>query len=52
MNEQERIDNIIRELEEAIEIYDGHSGFIAGIDHAIRVIRSYYPTKEQQNDNV
>jgi hypothetical protein len=50
MNEQERIDDIIRELEEAREIYDGHSGYIAGIDHAIRVIRYYYPTKEQQDE--
>ncbi len=57
MNEQERIDSIIQELEIARELLnDIDNSFDAGTDsgllYAIRVIRSYYPTKEEQNENV
>ena len=57
MNEQERIDSIIQELEIARELLnDIDNSFDAGTDsgllYTIRVIRSYYPTKEEQNENV
>jgi len=54
MNEQERIDEIIYEIEVERELNDVQDKFTAGFDSglalAIRVIRSYYPTKEQQDE--
>jgi hypothetical protein len=54
MNEQERIDSIIQELETERELLGDidtvfDAGVDTGLDHAIRVIKSYYPTKEEQN---
>jgi hypothetical protein len=55
MNEQERIDSIIQDLETERELlndidnsYD--AGFDSGLAQAIWLIRSYYPTKEQQDE--
>ena len=55
MNEQERIDSIIQDLETERELLgDIDNSFIAGADSglhmAIRIIRSYYPTKEQRDE--
>jgi hypothetical protein len=57
MNEQERIDSIIQELETESELLGDiystfDAGMSSGLEMAIRIIRSYYPTKEEQNDNV
>jgi hypothetical protein len=56
MNEEQRIADIIYEIEVERELNDVQDSFTAGFDSglalAVRIIKSYYPTKEEQNDNV
>jgi hypothetical protein len=50
MNEQERIESIIDELEIERGLSYDYDGIVSGIDLAIRIIRSYYPPEETYDE--